>query len=486
MAILSYQGMIDGASKTFTDPTSLFKNPASDGLAKLTSTSGGMALIEECFAPPPAIPGDPFVSAIGSGASALSSQVTNHLTSKVASLHQELSLMGAAESNAVNVATIDAIAAGNLTSGPDPIAIAFSGSSCPPSINPKTADAFKTVTDSTSLLTNIHTSTTSALDALPDLPTLLSAVGAVVGSTISNADQLLTVLGSAVGPVRSLVISAIQSTASSLPSLLSGLTTAVANVQTSISGAASDFSSWISGETAAISSAITQLQSTYTVSLLNSKDPCVQKIMNAAVNPSVVNQRALIAVDESNIVENPKQAAVDLARSGAPVANIESTVKKEPVVPPPPDGDPEAYTIEQLEVMKADWEAESDTVDSLKAANATWWHDNFIQWKKSVNYDAVAAAAGWILSEQRYVDPNPATPAQIAAYQSLRAQGLEKRDYYNNTLLVQSNNAVKLYEAKRLEWSRRFKYGKHPYTTMMAAGATFTDAEQTTYYDTTK
>lgn len=476
MALITYTDMIESAGKSVTEAGALFKNPVGEGLSDLSTVGFSMGFLEKCVAPPPD-PGVYVEPTLEASVSSLTSQISSHISQKMENLPKDLALAVAAEQNALTISSIDAKASGDMSGGVDPIKATFTDEGgCP-----VTDAAFKTITDTPSLLSGIKQGVESSLAAVSGIGFLYQSVSAVVGTTITSAGQLMDAIAAATtSGAQAAVEQAIRSTSQAYPSIISGITTVVSNASNIISDAQESFTTLVSTELDALTGITKQINGMQIVSLLNSNSTCVKNVMSSVVRPETVNPIVLDTLKAPSEFVIPKEEAVAVVMTGQPISNLPPPDTLPP--PAPPSVDSQQYSTEELAAMKSIVAAKQDDWFKAQEAAAIYYADNIAQWKNDVGYLSIRHKAGWNADQGIFNDG--ATTKQIQEYQNIEAAYQSRKDYYNTIYVRDMNEKKEIYRQHSLEYHNRNRYGRNVYVNMAEQGVLgMKPSDKTTYLD---
>lgn len=500
---MSLLSMVTGASKPFTDPTSLFKNPAAEGLASYETNQTGMTFLSTSMvlADPLFDPAPTFFAMNNA-----SSGITTELVSQVSALPTNLPVAMAAQTQQVTVSQVDGILDGSLnTSGVEEINTAFPVATSPSPGNPNTPvsnicpanhveAAMAPITQANATVTAGADGTAAHFDNTPATAPLYAALNALPGVVVNNGKELLALLNSPSPAVAAATSAVILSD----PGVLNALKSAFTNTQTTAGNMATAFSGIVSSAATSLATSFSFITNTNTVNLLNSTNPCVQKVMVAAVEPTAVDENALSVAQglKDKTISLPGNESITAANMVKPL-EVGSAVNN-PVVPAAQMSAPvsgptiDPYTSAELSDFRDQVIAQNNLVLSWKKQSSTWYKANVEDWKvlPEIQYEAKKTAAGATTQEPFGTSTDPAViAAWRAVYDGTNPSGsnyVQKRDYFNSFYLPPALELEKTNNDIQSEYKQRAKYGKYPYTYQMAQGYAIPESKQYTLLDSTK
>jgi hypothetical protein len=341
-------------------------------------------------------------------------------------------------------------------------------------------EAFKSVTDSPTIVSDGNVAVATQLDPTPTLQPLYDAVSTAYGSTITTGAQLLAVLGN--NPSAA-VIAAVEATA---PTVSAELTSALTAAGTAADGMKAAFDIVAESSAAAVQDALGTVTGGNTVSLINSTNPCVKALMNQTIDNTKVDQNALSLSTglQQKVISLPAQESVTAANMTAPVT-LNSEVNK-PVVPAAnmagaPIAGPTIVTYDHatLNNFRLQLNQQNDILNAQNSTNAIWYKDNVEDWKQLNQYNAKKTAAGASVQNPYGTSTDPVI---LASWKAVYDAYIPLRDYFNETLQPLSVAERKKFTDMRLEYIARSKYGTNPYTYQIAQGIAIPEDQQFTLF----
>ncbi len=497
---MTLQSMIDGAGLPFTNPASLFKNPAEAGLASYATNQTGMTFLSTSM-----VAADPLFdpSTTFTAMTAASSGITTSLVSQVSSLPTNLPLAMAAQSQQVATVQVDNMLSGTLdTTGVEEIKTAFPVSPAPTPGDPTSpassicpADhvdaAMAPITQANSTVTAGADGTATHFDNTPATAPLYAALNAIPGVVVNNGKELLALLNSPTPAISAAVSGVVIGDAGVLNALKSAFT----NTQTTVGNMASAFGTLVSDAATSLAKSFSFITGANTVNMLNSTNPCVQKVMAAAIAPAAVDENALSAA------QGLKDKTISLpGNESIAAANMTKTLEvgsavNNPVVPAAQVSAPTTgpvvvpYTSDELAGFREQVTAQNNLVLSWKQQSATWYKTNVEDWKISVQYELKKTNAGATTANPYGTSTNPVYIAEWkAVYDGNPAPDnyVTKRDYFNSFYLPPALDLEKTNRDIQSEYKQRAKYGKYPYTYQIAQGYPISADQEYTMLDSTK
>jgi hypothetical protein len=240
----------------------------------------------------------------------------------------------------------------------------------------------------------------------------------------------------------------------------------------------------------AVKDAISTVTGSSFVSMLTSKVPEIANVMKAVVDTSAIDHKAITISEaiKAGSIKLPGAESIAAVTSGAPTpAMPEASVSVKQMIEPAP-GKPECVNY-----TKAELDGFQTTVDNAMAASAAynaefaqWSKTNIEDWKISVDYNAKKKAAGATADNLHGTSTDPAV---MAAWDQVYFQPggyVGRRDEFNLTRLPESRRLAALANAMKAEKTKRYMFGKFPYTFAESLGKIYPEAEQTTLLDSTK
>ena len=493
----SYSDMMTSATTALGKAGSMFKNPAQAGIDSVSVVQAGVSYLmsktvnyDPTFVPP-SFPG-PIAGTIISLEQHISSSIagiTSGISDKLSNFSSEILKIKDAADRTESAKAVDAILSKNLKGIPSQINVLYPGadtkssSAAPPNMDA----AFTPLTASNAHVSDAASAMAAEFDNVGFMVPFFTALNGMPGMTqLVTGTDLLTYIGTV--PDKTYVDAAFASVVS--PDFISGLETAFKNVGSHTTTMSSGFSDILKSAKDAVAAASGIISGGVILSLLSDVTPQIKALTDKIIDRSAINQRALdikSAIDnkqislpgaESLAVSNPANKTLpDVTNSsiGISAANIIS----------PPAGAPAIveYDSSQLINFRDPINAALDENNAKAGAAAAWFKENVEDWKISTGYAAAKSAAG---ATKEFPYGTSTDQAALDAWKPLleeqrRLVAKFNAEYYRPNKVLYDN-----YEALLLEWSRRVKYGKYPYTVMKYSGATFTPEEETTLLDTTK
>lgn len=482
---MSLSSMISGANLPFTNPSSLFQNPAVSQLTTFTTSQSGLSFLGASMTAT-----DPTFNpaSLLTQMSSATSGITTELTSKVAKLGTELPLTLAASVQTQGAQAVDAILAGNVNAIPNQINNAFPlPNDCPSSV---VSDAFKSVTETGPLVTAKVDTYSAAFNNTGSMAPLFTALNAIPGVAVTNGKELLSFLGSIPSGLTATVTAAVNATVASNPSLLSGLKTNFTTVSSTVTSMTSDFSGLVSTSAAAVTNALNTVVGANLVGMIGNENPCVQKVMATCVNPASVDQNALALKNAINAkeVSLPGQESVLAAKTSStvqlnsPVNNVKAPAAQM-ITPNPGQPAIDPYTSAQLSGFRSQLETQDEAIKAANRVSSEWYKANIEQWKESVSYNQKKVAVNATVDSPYGTQ---GTDAEKAAWKVVYEEWVPKRDTYNNTYIPPGVAARKKFDEMKSEYNNRAGFGKYPYTYRASIGQPVPEDRQFTFFDSTK
>jgi len=471
---MSLSSMITGAGIALGAANTLFKNPAQAGMDSHAVNQSGMTVLSHSItlADPSFNPSSIFTQLTNS-----LSGITSAISSKISNIGTELSICTAASKAQSNTLAVDAIVSKNLSGIPNQITQAFPP---PDTVSP----AFASITSSNSIVTSGADEIASHFDNTGAISALYTALNSIPGVNVSNGKQLLALLANSPSAT---VISTVNTTVATDASLRTALKSSFTSVGTSTTTMTNNFDSVVSSSQAAVNSALSFVTGANVVNMINNTNPSISNVMSSIIDTSKVDQKALsvsAAVNDKTLIL-PGKESVNISNSNANLTadtSAGAAINAGTLVSPPP-GTPSTvdYTSSELANFKDMVDAQRLVSNAATEAAAAWLKPNVEDWKAEVQYDAKKKAAG-------YTKENPygtsTDPVALAEWKTVYDAFIPKRDYYNNTLVVNSKVNKEKHEEMILEYKRRMIFGKYPYTYMASQGTIVQN--QTTWLDSTK
>ncbi len=258
---------------------------------------------------------------------------------------------------------------------------------------------------------------------------------------------------------------------------------------------ASAFGTLVSDAATSLAKSFSFITGANTVNMLNSTNPCVQKVMAAAIAPAAVDENALSAA------QGLKDKTISLpGNESIAAANMTKTLEvgsavNNPVVPAAQVSAPTTgpvvvpYTSDELAGFREQVTAQNNLVLSWKQQSATWYKTNVEDWKISVQYELKKTNAGATTANPYGTSTNPVYIAEWkAVYDGNPAPDnyVTKRDYFNSFYLPPALDLEKTNRDIQSEYKQRAKYGKYPYTYQIAQGYPISADQEYTLLDSTK
>ena len=488
---MSITAMLAAAAQVPGTTGALLANPAKAGLDALAATRAGLSLINDAFQVP-SIPGNPMSPSAFDGTTALatldalSADISSAVVAKAGNIATELPMVNAAVNVTDNAAKVDAIASGNFSALPDPLAVAATHVNV--CANPNFAKGFSIITDSNGMLTSTIGLIGTAFD--PSIFSgLYSAVSSITGTAITSGTTFLTCLGTLTGANVTAVSAALNSLALASSDLVAAMQTAFGVVTGHLVDLSTSFTAKVAECASTVSAAFTTVKSNSLLSLISAPiNSLIGSVLSACVNTSAVNLAsfAISKALSTNQLKFPGDVSVQMSSNAATLNPNPETVAPSGSNTPVTSAALSSATMYSTSQMVAF----SNAVDAAKnasidthAACAAWLKTNLEDWKLTVNFAAKKDAAGYTKASP---DGTSTDPAAIAAWIDVRDVQRAIVAEYNHVIILPAKAAYATWEQIVNENYLRLTYGTHPYTTLAAMGQPVPDADQTTLLDSTK
>ena len=494
-AVPSYSDMVAGATAALGSPGSLFKNPAQVGINSVSTIQTGInylmsqvQIYDPTYVPPTYTdPTTGTIMSLGQHITSAISGITSAISSKLSSLGSELSKIQDASNHEETIKSVDSILNKNLAGVPSQISAAYPGLT-PPTV-PTTMDvAFKPLTGANDHVSGAASTMSAEFNNTGFMVPFFTALNNIPGITqLVTVEDLLTYIGTTVDKTN---INAAFAIAASSGGFINGLESAFGNVGTHTTTMSSGFNDIMSSANSAVSAASSLISGSFVMSLLTDTSPQITAITDKIIDKSAINQQALqikTAIDnkeislpgtESLAISNPANVSlpdVNSTGNGMSAASI--------ISPPPAAPSIVSYTVDEINAFTQLVSTAHDENDAAADAAALWAKTNIEDWKISVGYNDAKLAAGYTKESPYGTSTNQAA---LDAWKPLLEEQRRRLEYYNNTYFLPNKIIYNRFIAMRLEWARRVKYGKYPYTIMNYNGIAFTPEEETILLDTTK
>jgi len=496
MALPTLTEMVKGAKIPLGSPGSLFKNPASQAIGALASTASGMGTIGAIMSI--ADPGFSPSAALGAIQSSVAG-ITTSVTASINSMSTDLPLAMSAQVLRDRAQSVDAIMAKNINGIPNQIQAAFpipgapkDGSSgetpCPSN---HVVNAMAPITESNNMVNAGNDQATKGFDNSGAMASLYTALNALPGVNITNGKELLAFLGNIPPALSGAVNSILSSIITPGSAILTQLKGSFSSTETTMAKLSSDFTKVVNDAAASLAESLNFLGGSHIVSLIGNETPCISNVMNAVVNPSMVNPIALATSDSiktKEVLLPGQESVVATTNIEKPVSlaspeNKPRVTAAEIISPQPGQPSISPYTAEELQGFKVRVDDQKKVWDKISHDASLYYKDNVEDWKKRELFYQKAEKAGATPDNTVGTSKDPEV---LAEWKDVQERFLVQVGMHREIYGKPYREAKVKYLEMKIEFEQRTKYGKNPYTYQIANGISIPEGNQYTVFDSTK
>lgn len=400
----------------------------------------------------------------------LTTSVDTHATAKTADVQKDIAVMTASASVQQEVRAMDAALTNTVVVEIDECAYINEG--------------FKTLTEAGKSLELATASIVGELNA-----TLQPAFNAVIVATGEMVTSVADLSAMMADPLKKLsVLTAIRSVSSLMAD---GVAAAAVAINNAVSQVSDEFNSMVANERDAIEAAVKDITSFNFLGYVANPSPCAKRVIDAVVNKSAipVGVTAIIASKEptlSSIAASnvpPRAADVKTDPDDFTVTGSSRINPSSLSIPVKNTGLPVLDEFHSDDTLNA-WSKEIDThlatLNTINKAQKKRYEAN-LQWKIDVDYAKLRTDVGYV--KDVHPDGNSTDPVLTQQWINLRTENRVWSAEFN-AVVAEWKAEELVYDAKYLEWHRRFKYGVHYATNMTRIiSATWEPSEITTLLD---